>query len=259
MSEATKKAQKIIEDLKIDHPNLLIYLNEICMVRNVYVREGELDGAEARLTVAPRGGLVKAVILVKPTKDYQGRTRFSIAHELGHFELHQSTPSLVTCNPGEIGEDLARSHDQKREREANEFASELLMPTQFIQPEIQLSEKPSLRFIEVLAKKYQTSFLATARRFITLTKETCALVYFDQNQVLFHLRSNSFKDQNFSINSGLIPRSSFAFEVASGQRMRKEMSKLDAAIWIKGSTLKTIQEESRFFSKLGTGISLLWI
>lgn len=259
MNHAAQKAQMILTGLKIDTPSLLIYLNEICMARKVYVREGELDGAEARLTIAPKGGFLRAVILVKPAAGYQGRTRFSIAHELGHFEIHQSIPSFMTCHPEELTEGESKSQYQRREKEANEFASELLMPTQFIGPEIERSETPSFGFIERLAKKYHTSLFATARRFIDLTKATCAFVYFDRNQVLFHLGSKSFKDRKYRIEPGPIPKSSFAFEVASGKRVRKEMSKLDAFHWIKDSELNTIQEESRFFSKLGKGLSLLWI
>lgn len=64
-----------------------------------------------------------------------GRRRFTIAHEVGHFLLHVPTLHEVFCDgPAdirEIEEDLPTSKLSKlrrREREANVFARELLMP-----------------------------------------------------------------------------------------------------------------------------------
>ena len=61
-----------------------------------------------------RGG--RGVLLVNSSLP-QGRARFSIAHELGHL--------LLRHNPlGRIGE----PRDPDQERQADRFASELLMP-----------------------------------------------------------------------------------------------------------------------------------
>lgn len=64
-----------------------------------------------------------------------GRRRFTIAHEVGHFVLHVPVVhKLFADGPGDIQEIDERSSSgrlsahRKREREANIFASELLMP-----------------------------------------------------------------------------------------------------------------------------------
>jgi len=64
-----------------------------------------------------------------------GRRRFTIAHEVGHFVLHVPVVHrLFPDRPGDIQEIDERSSGgrlsahRKREREANIFASELLMP-----------------------------------------------------------------------------------------------------------------------------------
>jgi IrrE N-terminal-like domain len=62
----------------------------------------------------------------------RGRRRFTIAHECGHWVLHlgRGTGGGVCCRPADIVD--RRSLDVARlaahEREANDFASELLMP-----------------------------------------------------------------------------------------------------------------------------------
>jgi hypothetical protein len=63
----------------------------------------------------------------------RGRRRFTIAHECGHWVLHVlGADCAFCCRPGDIA-DVAVAADRKRElarqeREANAFASELLMP-----------------------------------------------------------------------------------------------------------------------------------
>lgn len=67
----------------------------------------------------------------------QGRERFTIAHELGHFLLHSeesiSSSNFFVCRTKDIHN--AASHQNKRgkESEANRFAAELLMPKQLVE------------------------------------------------------------------------------------------------------------------------------
>src|SRR4051794_39741993 len=94
MSLAKIRAKQILADLHIDRPELLQHLKEICCERGCFVREGQLESSEARLTVSGD----KGIITVKPNNSYATRTRFSIAHELGHFELHRERNKAVSCD-----------------------------------------------------------------------------------------------------------------------------------------------------------------
>jgi predicted transcriptional regulator len=62
----------------------------------------------------------------------RGRRRFTIAHECGHWALHldRGTSIGVCCRPTDVIDRPALDIGQLavREREANDFASELLMP-----------------------------------------------------------------------------------------------------------------------------------
>lgn len=84
----------------------------------------------------------KGVLLVNSSLS-QGRARFSIAHELGHL--------LLRHNPlGRIGE----PRDPDQERQADRFASELLMPESLLREDCE-----KLPF-EVLCRRYRVSHQA---------------------------------------------------------------------------------------------------
>ena len=62
---------------------------------------------------------------------WPARRRFTVAHEIGHWELHASeVEEGFICRFGDVREEQPDkgSPEQVREREANRFAAELLMP-----------------------------------------------------------------------------------------------------------------------------------
>ena len=64
---------------------------------------------------------------------YPGRRRFTIAHELGHWQLHVRATDAVIYDRSDDISDVAEPTSankalRRREAEANEFARELLMP-----------------------------------------------------------------------------------------------------------------------------------
>ncbi len=62
---------------------------------------------------------------------WPARRRFTIAHEVGHWEIHRDEIEDVTVTRTADYEPAAskkRAPEQVREREANRFAAELLMP-----------------------------------------------------------------------------------------------------------------------------------
>ena len=66
------------------------------------------------------------------------RSRFTIAHELGHFILHKDTPLFVDKNEKVLFRNaVSATGEVMKEREANAFAAALLMPKLFIEHEIQ--------------------------------------------------------------------------------------------------------------------------
>jgi Zn-dependent peptidase ImmA (M78 family) len=103
------------------------------------------------------------------------RQRFTIAHELGHFLLHEGetvhldeSREAFTINLRDARSERGEDND---EREANLFAAELLMPAKFLAEELQgkaLDLLGDTAFLEMLAKKYKVSVQALTFRLANL-------------------------------------------------------------------------------------------
>lgn len=107
---------------------------------------------------------------------HPNRQRFTIAHELGHLELHRD---MITSNvhvdknfPALMRDQNSATGTEKVEIEANQFASELLMPRAFIEDVLRGKqfdiddEGP----IEELAKKFRVSRQALEYRIRSLKR-----------------------------------------------------------------------------------------
>ncbi|HLK43500.1 MAG TPA: ImmA/IrrE family metallo-endopeptidase [Thermoleophilia bacterium] len=92
------------------------------------------------------------------------RRRFSVAHEVGHFLLHAETgDEAVYCRTGDLRPD-PDSPERLREREANRFAAELLMPAALIEQAVATHGSDPF----VLAEQFRVSEVAMAFRLVNL-------------------------------------------------------------------------------------------
>jgi len=99
-----------------------------------------------------------------------GRQRFTIAHEIGHLLLH-TDKSLHIDERFPIGlrSGISGKAIDEREIEANQFAAELLMPTDFIAKDIKpLIGVDTVAAIQKLANKYKVSNEAMSIRLSAL-------------------------------------------------------------------------------------------
>ena len=123
MAYPAAAAEKVIDQLGIKSPGDLQRLEDIAWIRGAEVEQAPLSSAEGRLIVYGES----AMITISTTVSNPRRKRFSIAHELGHFEMHRHRSSLFLCSSEDIDEGDARDAFNELEREANEFASALLL------------------------------------------------------------------------------------------------------------------------------------
>ena len=132
-----------------------------------------LVGCEARLV---RLGENRGYARISDRIREEGRKRFTIAHELGHFLLHPNITQVFECTTG----DLTDYRKNPIEIEANLFASEVLMPSSQFK-ELSKTTDPTFEGMVELAKIFNVSITAAAIRFID-----CGPI---ENMVL--LRTNS--------------------------------------------------------------------
>lgn len=114
------------------------------------------------------------------------RRRFTIAHELGHFILHRNTQSRFNCDKDSV----YAGHETLRliEREADDFASNLLMPGDVLR-EMIAGKRVDMRVLGAIANRFKVSFEALCIRFIKYTDERAILVYWDNGFLKYEWRS----------------------------------------------------------------------
>ena len=103
-----------------------------------------------------------------------GRINFTLAHELGHYFCHRQRQAEFRCSQGEML-DYHGEASRKMEKEANVFASYLLMPATDFRQQID-GQTITLELLGQVAERYQTSFTATALKWLEITAEAAMLV-----------------------------------------------------------------------------------
>jgi len=122
----------------------------------------------------------------------EGFRRFSIAHELGHYLLAGHVEALFESS------DVHESHagfvsNSRYEREADDFAAGLLMPSFLFRKSIQQLDD-GLGAIEALANNYKASLTAAAIRYVELTDSCSVVVQSLGRTVEWAAMSDSFRE-----------------------------------------------------------------
>jgi Zn-dependent peptidase ImmA (M78 family) len=102
---------------------------------------------------------------------HENRRRFTIAHELGHFLLHEAErvhlDSRISGYTLQLRNPESSTGENINEREANLFAAEILMPAKFLKKDLRSSALDLLddeKLFKDLAKKYKVSVQALTIR-----------------------------------------------------------------------------------------------
>ncbi|ASJ25811.1 ImmA/IrrE family metallo-endopeptidase [Laribacter hongkongensis] len=158
------------------------------------------------------------------------RQRFTIAHELGHFILHRDQRQSFNCDKESVysGADTIRVI----EREADDFASNLLMPGDLLREWIS-NQRIDLHVLSALAKRFQVSFEALCIRFIKFTTQRAILVYWDNGFVKYEWRSSSAVKTRARIRRTDDPQEPLTGTLAADSTVEQEWdgTEMSAAIW----------------------------
>jgi len=218
----------------------------------------DLEGAKARVIQIG----YRARIIISTRIIGVGAIRFSIAHEIAHLllkhylrdgDLGRAFKRQRTCSP------LERDGSEI-ERDASVFATELLMPAPLVTPMCRVELK-SLDPVRAIASTFQTSMYASARRFVELTPERCAVVVTEQGRVRWVQKSPSF--------SAWIPEgrsvdpTSAAFDYFDLGKLDESPRVIPASTWCSRESLGAdpphVHEHATAIPETGTVFSLLWM
>ena len=112
-------------------------------------------------------------MIIYNTNCTEGRQRFTIAHEFGHYILHRKDQLLFECASSRASE--MGGVDRDLEKEADEFAASLLMPLDDFRLQIK-SKEPGFELFSHLAERYGVSLTAAALRWINVAPKRAVLV-----------------------------------------------------------------------------------
>jgi len=130
-------------------------------------------------------------------EEHHPRTRFSIAHELAHYFLeHHRAHYLRGGRPQPSKSEFFTPVIM--EREADAFASGVLLPSHLVRPFVNECELSTER-IDEIATEFRTSRVSTAISAVRLSDFPCALVGVREGRVAWSFRSDCM------IEAGLYP------------------------------------------------------
>lgn len=174
-------AQILLDKLKIN--NAPIDPRDIVKKIGLYLFEKNLGNSFDGCIICREGSATIAINNEMP----ETRKRFTIAHELGHFKAHANED--LHCHENDI--DIAYT-SKLREREANRFATELLMPKNLVKPLV-LQNDIGISTIQTIAKTFQTSFTSSAIRFMEFTPGLVALVFSKERRIISSIQSQELR------------------------------------------------------------------
>jgi hypothetical protein len=148
---AVTPAERILLGLGISDPKE-IDLDAIAWLKGAAVEYRPLDGCDASIIGSSR----KAVISVN-SRSSPERQRFSIGHELGHWQHHRGR--TLFCGKKEV--DNPADDALNPERQADDFASDLILPLYLLRPTLMKIKRVTLDAARELAGEFRASLTAT--------------------------------------------------------------------------------------------------
>lgn len=216
---------------------------------------GGVSSGDARIIRTDYG---RGVIRLNKAIVEPARQRFSIAHELGHWELHPNISQGYLCT----GQNLRDYGKSPEEAEANWFAATLLMP-KFMLPASMFRQDPSFATLSALASDFRTSMTAAARRFVELSKQPIMLVASSGGIVTWTARSKSAKERYYYVAKGApIPPDSVTRETVTIKTTETRSASIEPTAWFPELNFEEeteLFEEAKYSDVYGTALTLLWI
>lgn len=202
-------AKNVLGSLGIDDP-AIIDIEDLIIFYNGIVKHKPMTNCDGRVVM--KNG--KSIVTLNLTIEFPQKKRFVLSHELGHILLHADKDAMFSDNYNT----LEAYKYGLQEREANDFASELLMPTEAF-TEACKRQKFGSTLIRSLAEKFNTSLTSTVYRYIDLGPHPVCVFYSKDGIVHYWKKSTSFSYWLKDRNRLGVPGDSVAYEFYSKNKI----------------------------------------
>lgn len=187
----------------------------------ISIQEVPIKGSDGRIIINGNYGIIS----INSNIYNQPRRDFIIAHEIGHFILHKN---LIICS--DTHKTLSDWHQKgPQESQANEFASELLMPSDLYSSKVS-GKKMNLALMEDVSSYFNVSMLAAFLKYVSLGDFPVMVIYMENGFVKWKRCSSDFPFQFLPINSR-IPAYTVAGDYFYHNSIESEPEKVDAIEW----------------------------
>jgi hypothetical protein len=161
-----------------------------------------MDAADGTIIGSP----TRAVIAINNSNNWT-RQRFSLAHEIGHWQQHRGR--VLFCGSSDIGNFAGGPLDP--ERQADAFASDLVLPRYLVRPKILRLKKPSLALAREIADEFVASMTATLIKILNENRFPIVLVCHGKDRLRWFRRAGLVPSWWFLRDD--LDADTFAFEV----------------------------------------------
>jgi len=221
MNNPARSAQKLLHSLGYSEPSDLT-IEEIAHACGYMIQYLEMDGSDGRIMMTHK----EVLISVKGSINYQPKINYILSHEIGHAILHRGIVPVFKDNQKTLSEWYAKG---VHEMEANQFAVELLMPSDLFSRKVK-NKKLSLPFIEEIAEYFGASKTATFLRYKDLGSFPVMIVFIEEGIIKWKSCSEDFPFKWLPYQSKL-PALTVAGDYYYHQVKEDKPVKVDAIEW----------------------------
>jgi len=198
-------------------------IEEVALALGLYVKKARIDGAEGRLLINGKTG----IITIKDNIKNLGKHNFVIAHEIGHFLLHKNKTALYEDTENTLSE--WHNYENKLEQEANVFATELLMPSYLFISKIK-GKKLSIDLIKDIASFFEVSLTACVLRYVNLGSFPSMVIFIEKGIIKWKRESIDFPFQFLPIHTE-VPAYTVAGDFFNGNGIEENPEKVNVIDW----------------------------
>lgn len=184
MNKGKLAAINLRKEIGIDDPDE-IPLEDVVIGRGGIIQYKPMGKTDGRIVY----GKNISTIFINSEIQYEGRKRFAIAHELGHLEMHKNSPlheDSVSLDWFNNAENQLKKGSQ--EFEANQFATEYLMPSDLFRKEAKGKIfTPDL--IRTLAERFKTSLTSVAFKYFEIGLHPIAMFHIFNGKIKYWKKS----------------------------------------------------------------------
>ena len=250
--------KQIIGELLKQQPNITIPIpvEELALAFGIQeVQDQSLKGMQGALVANVEKS--KGIILVNSGITNLRRRRFTIGHEVGHFMLPNHGNEMY-CSKG----DMSPKSLKPIEREANEFASELLMPTQLFTKQSKFRDEPDIKNIVSLSEMFDVSLQACGNKYTALNDYPVATISTHNKKISsFWINRDEIPFWLAHKKGDQIPASSITGSAQDMSRGEMLCDVVNSSIWFdeaKGFELPEYVVEQTLIQEDGYCYTLLW-